>query len=67
MNAATLEPLLPLARAHRLSLVSPGPVALDDDRFGFRTGALVRDTDGHGVRVIARARETFAGRPNQRQ
>ena len=51
--AASLDPLLPLARAHRVSLVSPGavevPLAL-----GFSAGALVRDPDGHGVRLVVR-------------
>lgn len=51
--ASTLEPLLPLARAHQIALVSPGPV-MDVARMSFRAGALTRDPDGHGLRVIAR-------------
>lgn len=57
MTAATLEPLLPLARAHRLRLVSPGPVSLEGLTIGGVSravaGALVRDPDGHGVRLVA--------------
>jgi catechol 2,3-dioxygenase-like lactoylglutathione lyase family enzyme len=52
--AERLDPLLGLAREHRLSLVSPGPVdttALGD---GFRAGSLARDPDGHGVRFVSR-------------
>jgi catechol 2,3-dioxygenase-like lactoylglutathione lyase family enzyme len=48
-----LEPLLPLARRHTLSLVSPGPID-SAGSLDFRTGALVRDADGHGLRIIAR-------------
>ena len=49
-----LDPLLALAREHRLSLVSPGPVdttALGD---AFHAGSLARDPDGHGVRFVSR-------------
>jgi catechol 2,3-dioxygenase-like lactoylglutathione lyase family enzyme len=49
----SLDGLLPLARAHRVSLVSPGPVDLTGT-LGFSTGALVRDPDGHGVRLVVR-------------
>lgn len=51
---STLEPLLPLARSHRVGLVSPGPVDVSAHALGFRTGALTRDPDGHGIRFIAR-------------
>jgi catechol 2,3-dioxygenase-like lactoylglutathione lyase family enzyme len=51
--ADSLDPVLPLARAHRLSLVSPGPVALPPG-FGFSAAALVRDPDGHGLRMVVR-------------
>jgi catechol 2,3-dioxygenase-like lactoylglutathione lyase family enzyme len=51
---SSLDPLLPLARAHKAWLVSPGPVDVDHTRFGFRSGALTRDPDGHGVRVVTR-------------
>ena len=47
----TLDDLLPLARSHRITLVSPGPVETDS-RLGFRAGALVRDPDGHGLRIV---------------
>jgi catechol 2,3-dioxygenase-like lactoylglutathione lyase family enzyme len=50
---AALEPLLPLARAHRIALVSPGPVTVDPAAFGFAAGALTRDPDGHGMRLVA--------------
>ena len=53
MVAPSLDPLLPLARGHRIALVSPG--AVDVDRgLGFRSAALTRDPDGHGVRLVAR-------------
>jgi catechol 2,3-dioxygenase-like lactoylglutathione lyase family enzyme len=51
--AASLDSLLPLARAHRVSLVSPGPVAVPA-ALGFSSGALVRDPDGHGLRLVVR-------------
>ena len=51
--AASLDPLLPLARAHRVSLVSPQPLDVPSG-LGFSTGALVRDPDGHGLRLVVR-------------
>jgi catechol 2,3-dioxygenase-like lactoylglutathione lyase family enzyme len=51
--ADRLEALLPLARKHALALVSPGPVDTASP-LSFRAGALVRDADGHGLRIIAR-------------
>lgn len=54
MVTSSLESLVPLARAHKVSLVSPGPVDVDQAQLGFRAGALTRDPDGHGVRVIVR-------------
>ena len=50
---ASLDGLLPLARAHRVSLVSPGPVDVPGT-LGFSAGALVRDADGHGLRLVVR-------------
>jgi len=50
---ASLDPILPLARAHRLSLVSPGPVDAHPS-LGFHAGALTRDPDGHGMRLVTR-------------
>jgi catechol 2,3-dioxygenase-like lactoylglutathione lyase family enzyme len=47
-----LDPLMGLARDHRLSLVSPGPVDSSALPLGFRTGALARDADGHAVRFV---------------
>jgi catechol 2,3-dioxygenase-like lactoylglutathione lyase family enzyme len=50
-----LESLLGLAREHRVALVSPGPAdAASLVGVGFRSGALIRDPDGHGVRVVVR-------------
>ena len=55
-----LDRLLPLARDHRITLVSPGPVDVGVSRLGFRTGALTRDPDGHAMRIVGGAggRET---------
>ena len=52
--AEKLDTLVGLAREHRVSLVSPGPVDTASLSLGFRTGALARDPDGHGVRVVER-------------
>lgn len=52
--APSLDALLPLARAHRVSLVSPGPIADAPASLGFSTGALVHDPDGHGLRLVVR-------------
>jgi catechol 2,3-dioxygenase-like lactoylglutathione lyase family enzyme len=49
-----LDPLLGLARDHRITLVSPGSVDGAPTSLGFRTGALTRDPDGHGMRLVAR-------------
>ena len=49
-----LDPLLGLARDHRITLVSPGSVDAAPLSLGFRTGALTRDPDGHGMRLVAR-------------
>jgi catechol 2,3-dioxygenase-like lactoylglutathione lyase family enzyme len=51
--ADDIGPLLPMARRHLIALVSPGPVAAFDDS-RFQSGALTRDPDGHGLRVVAR-------------
>jgi catechol 2,3-dioxygenase-like lactoylglutathione lyase family enzyme len=48
----TLDPLLPLAREHQVELVSPGPVAIGHPALGFSQGALTRDPDGHGMRLV---------------
>lgn len=55
----SLEPLLPLARAHRVRLVSPGPTELNRLRLpvlATGAGAMIRDPDGHSLRVLAAAR-----------
>jgi catechol 2,3-dioxygenase-like lactoylglutathione lyase family enzyme len=49
-----LEPLVGLARDHRLALVSPGPVNTAPLSPGFRQGSLTRDPDGHGMRLVVR-------------
>jgi catechol 2,3-dioxygenase-like lactoylglutathione lyase family enzyme len=51
--ADSLDGVLPLARSHRIALVSPGPVNADA-ALGFRSGALTRDPDGHGMRLVVR-------------
>ncbi len=50
--AGDLDPLIGLARDHRIALVSPGPV--DSPAPESRAGALTRDPDGHGIRFIVR-------------
>ena len=52
--AERLDPLLGLARDHRISLVSPGSVDVASLPIGFRTGGLARDPDGHGLRLVTR-------------
>jgi catechol 2,3-dioxygenase-like lactoylglutathione lyase family enzyme len=54
LTTERLDPLLALARDHRLTLVSPGTVDTATLPLGFRTGALTRDPDGHGMRVVVR-------------
>jgi catechol 2,3-dioxygenase-like lactoylglutathione lyase family enzyme len=49
-----LDPLLGLARDHRITLVSPGSVDAAPLSLGFRTAALTRDPDGHGMRFVVR-------------
>ena len=49
-----LDPVLGLARDHRLALVSPGSIDVAPLSLGFRAGALARDPDGHGMRLVAR-------------
>ena len=49
-----IDALLGLARAHRLALVSPGPVRDLPAVLPFSTGALARDPDGHGLRFVTR-------------
>ena len=36
-----------------VSVISPGPVDLPDDALGFRRGLLIRDPDGHALRLVA--------------
>ncbi len=49
-----LDGLLGFARAHRIALVSPGPIRNLPTALPFRSGALTRDPDGHGLRVVVR-------------
>lgn len=51
----SMEPLLPLARAHRVALVSPTPVDVSAS-LGFSQAALARDPDGHGLRFVVAAK-----------
>jgi len=51
----SLDSLLPLARAHRVALVSPSPVDLSAP-LGFSQAALARDPDGHGLRFAVAAK-----------
>jgi catechol 2,3-dioxygenase-like lactoylglutathione lyase family enzyme len=50
--ADRLDPLLTLARDHQIALVSPGAVETKDLSADFRSAALTRDPDGHGLRLI---------------
>ena len=54
ISTGGLDAALDLARAHRLSLVSPG--AIDTSALGdsSRSSTLARDPDGHAVRLVAR-------------
>jgi catechol 2,3-dioxygenase-like lactoylglutathione lyase family enzyme len=49
-----LDPLVGIARDHRISLVSPGAVDVLPPSIGFRAGSLTRDPDGHGLRLVAK-------------
>jgi catechol 2,3-dioxygenase-like lactoylglutathione lyase family enzyme len=51
---SNLDALMPMARAHRLALVSPGPIDVSSLSGGFRTGSLARDPDGHGMRLVVK-------------
>ena len=52
--ARDLGGLVELARRHRITLVSPGEIAAIPTALGFATGALTRDADGHGLRIVTR-------------
>jgi catechol 2,3-dioxygenase-like lactoylglutathione lyase family enzyme len=49
-----LEPLIGLARDHRVTLVSPGATDSTVVTPGFRSAALTRDPDSHGMRLVVR-------------
>lgn len=48
-----LAALIGLARQHRIALVSPSPIE-GGSGFDFKSGALTRDPDGHGLRIVER-------------
>jgi catechol 2,3-dioxygenase-like lactoylglutathione lyase family enzyme len=48
------ERIIGLLRLRLFSLVSPRVVSVPDDTVGIRRAVLVRDRDGHGLRVAAR-------------
>jgi catechol 2,3-dioxygenase-like lactoylglutathione lyase family enzyme len=54
LTTERLDPLLSLARDHRMTLVSPGAVETAPLPLGFSAGALTRDPDGHGMRLVVR-------------
>jgi catechol 2,3-dioxygenase-like lactoylglutathione lyase family enzyme len=54
LATAGLEPLARRLLMESAPFVSPGAVTLDDDRLGFRRGALVRDPNGHALRLVER-------------
>jgi catechol 2,3-dioxygenase-like lactoylglutathione lyase family enzyme len=54
LTTERLDPLVGLARDHRVTLVSPGSVDASTLPIGFRTGALARDPDGHGMRFVVK-------------
>jgi catechol 2,3-dioxygenase-like lactoylglutathione lyase family enzyme len=49
----TSDPAPLLARSRVFSLVSPDVIALPDATLGFARGVLVRDPDGHAMRITA--------------
>ena len=49
-----LTALFDLSLAKTFRLVSPDVVPVEDGRLGFRRGALVRDLDGHAMRLVER-------------
>jgi hypothetical protein len=52
MRASRLQPLLQPSRL--FALVSPDITMIDRAPLGFSRGLLVRDPDGHGVRIVER-------------
>ena len=49
-----LDALFDVSLARTFRLVSPSVVALEDARLGFHRGVLVRDLDGHAMRLVSR-------------
>ena len=55
MRTRSLAPLISAQRSHRFRLVSPGSIVLPEGSpIGFAEGALLRDLDGHGIRLTVR-------------
>ncbi len=52
VQVTSADALAALLRQQRMSFVSPSVVELPDDTLGFRRAFLVRDPDGHAVRVV---------------
>jgi catechol 2,3-dioxygenase-like lactoylglutathione lyase family enzyme len=52
-TVVTADPAPMLERSRFFALVSPDVVTMPDDALGFARGILVRDPDGHGVRVVS--------------
>ena len=52
--SSRVDGVLDLAREHRLSLVSPGPVDTTSLGDGRRASALARDPDGHALQFVVR-------------
>src|SRR5262249_46225030 len=53
LDTPDAEAAPPRLSAGGVSCASPGSVALPDGSLGFKKGALVRDPDGHPVRLVA--------------
>lgn len=50
-STSGIDPLLAIIRGE---FISSGAVSLDTNMFGFKKGALIRDPDGHAVRLVER-------------
>jgi len=61
--APEAEAMLPGLRAAGSSLVSPGLVELPDEGGGRNRGVMLRDPDGHAIRLFAPSSRMAANRP----
>jgi len=52
---ASPEAVLPALRGRAFRLVSPGAIQLDDGSLGIASAALIRDPDGHGIRLVRKS------------